>query len=79
MKNFLQCVSKLLLVHFPQDVQCDLQSPLSGTALLLLIFSIHHFLILFWTLKAFWEFWTKNRLEHLQLVLHKCHNILFKQ
>ena len=45
-------------------IQC-----VSGTALLLLIFSVHHVLILFMTLKALWEFWTKNPLEHLHLVL----------
>ena len=77
--TFLQYVSKLLQVHFPQNVQCDLQRPLSGNALLLHIFSVHQFLILCLTLKAFWEIWTQNLLELLQLPFYQSNGIFFNQ
>lgn len=65
---FLQRVSQLLLIHVPQNVQCGLQSPFSGTALLLLILSMFICVI-----------FTKNPLEPLQFILHKRDDIAFKQ
>ena len=75
----LQTVSQLLLLHPPQEVQCDLQKCLSAAPPLLLLLTVQHLLILTpLPLWVFWVIWTQKLLEFLTLVLHKGDKVLLK-
>lgn len=75
----LQTVGHFLLLHPPQEVLCDLQKCLAAPPPLLLTVTIQHLLLLPLTLPAFWVIWPQDPLILLQLLLHKCDNVLLQQ
>lgn len=66
----LQCVGEICQLHLPQDMQCDLQKPLSKAALI--------FIFPMLSLMFSWVVWAQESLETLQLFLHQRDDFMLK-